>query len=183
MYIDSITQKNNWEPTYVWTTKFFNEHPDLKVGAEVGVAAGQHIKAIMEETKIEKMYGIDAYMPESWNVNVPVTSFDEIYNEVNSMLSSYGDRVELIRKKSTEAAPDFEDGTLDFVFIDAGHDYENCYNDINYWHNRVRKGGYVMGHDWEHVNFPGVMQAVTDHYGDDVDGVPEPTHVWYHKVK
>ena len=38
MYIDSITQKNNWEPTYIWTTKFFNEHPDLKVGAEVGVA-------------------------------------------------------------------------------------------------------------------------------------------------
>ena len=40
-----------------------------------------------------------------------------------------------------------------------------------------------MGHDWEHVNFPGVTQAVIDHYGDDVDGVPEPTHVWYHKVK
>ena len=43
-----------WEPTYVWTTKFLNEHPELKVGAEIGVAGGQHIKAIMEETKVEK---------------------------------------------------------------------------------------------------------------------------------
>ena len=177
-----------WEGTYDWTSNFFNEHPELKVGAEVGVAGGQHIKALMENTKIEKIYGVDPYITDSWDmheffsVNDEYGSFDGLYGEVKQLLSQFGDRVELIRKKSTEAAQDFEDGSLDFVFIDAIHDYENCYNDINYWHNRVRKGGYVMGHDWEHSNFPGVQQAVVEHYGNSVRGVSAPAHVWYVEV-
>jgi len=39
-----------WESTYEWTSNFFNEHPELKVGAEVGIAGGQHIKTLMENT-------------------------------------------------------------------------------------------------------------------------------------
>ena len=177
-----------WEGTYDWTSNFFNEHPELKVGAEIGIAGGQHIKALMENTKIEKIYGVDPFITDSWDmhgffsVDEEYGSFDGLYNEVKELLSQFGDRVELVRKKSTEAAPDFEDGSLDFVFIDAIHDYENCYKDINYWHNRVHKGGYVMGHDWEHPGFPGVQQAVVEHYGDTVQGVPSPVHVWYVEV-
>jgi len=176
-----------WEGTYDWTSNFFNEHPELKVGAEIGVAGGQHIKALMENTTIEKIYGIDPYITDSWDmhsffsVDDEYGSFDGLYGEVKELLSQFGERVELVRKKSTEAALDFEDGSLDFVFIDAIHDYENCFNDINYWHNRVRKGGYVMGHDWEHPSFPGVQQAVVEHYGDAVQGVPDPVHVWWVK--
>jgi len=176
-----------WEGTYDWTSNFFNEHPELKVGAEIGVAGGQHIKALMENTTIEKIYGIDPYITDSWDmhsffsVDDEYGSFDGLYGEVKELLSQFGERVELVRKKSTEAALDFEDGSLDFVFIDAIHDYENCFNDINYWHNRVRNGGYVMGHDWEHPSFPGVQQAVVEHYGDAVQGVPDPVHVWWVK--
>jgi hypothetical protein len=177
-----------WEPTYAWTTKFFQEHPHLKVGAEIGVAGGQHIKALMENTNIEKMYGIDPYYDEGWdmhgffNVDEEYGGFDGLYGEVRDMLSVYGNRVELIRKTSVDAAPDFEDGCLDFVFIDAFHDYENCFNDISFWHHRVREGGYVMGHDWDHGNFPGVQKAVLEHYGGKVTGISGPVHVWYVQV-
>lgn len=177
-----------WEPTYEWTVKFFQEHPELKVGAEIGVAGGQHIKALMENTSIEKMYGVDPYYDEGWDmhgffdVDEDYGGFDGLYGEVRDMLSVYGDRVELIRKTSTEAAPDFEDGCLDFVFIDGFHDYENCFNDISFWHHRVRKGGYVMGHDWDHASHPGVQQAVVEHYGNEVTGISKPVHVWYVQV-
>lgn len=177
-----------WEGTYGWTTNFFNEHPDLKIGAEIGVAGGQHIKALMENTKIEKIYGIDPYITDSWDmhdhfsVDNEYGSFDGLYGEVCKMLSQFGERVKMVRKKSTEAAPDFEDGSLDFVFIDAFHDYENCFNDISFWHHRVREGGYVMGHDWNHSNFPGVQKAVLEHYGDRVIGVNGPVYVWYVQV-
>lgn len=176
-----------WEDTYKWTVSFFNDHPELKIGAEIGVAGGQHIKNIMQDTKIEKMYGIDPYISETWDmhdffsVDLEYGGFDGLYNEVFEMLSVYGDRVELIRKKSIDAALDFEDKSLDFVFIDAAHDYENCYADIVYWHNKVRDGGYVMGHDWEHGACPGVQKAVVEYYGDSVIGISEPVHVWYIK--
>jgi len=177
-----------WQSTYDWTVKFFQEHPELKVGAEIGVAGGQHIKAIMENTSIEKMYGVDPYYDKGWDmhkhfdIEKDYGGFDGLYNEVHDMLSVYGDRVKLIRKTSVDAAPDFEDGCLDFVFIDAFHDYENCSNDISFWHHRVREGGYVMGHDWDHPCFPGVQRAVVDHYGDAVIGISEPVHVWYIQV-
>ena len=174
-----------WEGTYEWTVKFFQEHPELKIGAEIGVAGGQHIKALIENTNIEKIYGIDPYINETWDmhsffsVEQEYGGFDGLYGEVRDMLSVYGDRVELIRKTSVEAAPDFEDECLDFVFIDGFHDYENCFNDISFWHHRVREGGYVMGHDWDHFLHLGVQQAVIEHYGDKVIGVSAPAHVWY----
>jgi hypothetical protein len=177
-----------WEPTYAWTIKFFQEHPELKIGAEIGVAGGQHIKALMENTGIEKMYGVDPYYDAGWDMHEyfdldkEYGGFDGLYGEVRDMLSVYGDKVELVRKTSVDAAPDFEDGCLDFVFIDAFHDYENCFNDISFWHHRVREGGYVMGHDWEHSGHPGVQKAVVEHYGDKVTGVGEPAHVWYVQV-
>ncbi len=54
-----------------------------------------------------------------------------------------------------------------------------CFDDIAYWHHRVRDGGYIMGHDWEHSACPGVQKAVIEHYGDNVIGIPGPVHVWY----
>jgi hypothetical protein len=174
-----------WEGTYEWTVKFFQEHSELKIGAEIGVAGGQHIKALIENTNIEKMYGIDPYTNETWDmhkffdVNSDYGGFDGLYEEVSEMLSVYGDKVELVRKRSLDAALDFEDGCLDFIFIDGAHDYQNCYDDIAYWHHRVCDGGYVMGHDWEHSSCPGVQQAVIEHYGDNVIGIPAPVHVWY----
>jgi len=178
-----------WDSTYEWTVKFFQEHPELKVGVEIGVAGGQHIKALVENTSIEKIYGVDPYCGDCWDdmkgyfdLDTDYGGFDGLYVEVKEMLSVYGNKVELIRKKSLEAAPEFEDETLDFVFIDAAHDYENCFNDIGFWHHRVRKGGYVMGHDWDHAGYPGVQKAVVEHYGDKVIGVPGPVHVWYVQV-
>lgn len=181
------TSKNKtqlyWIDTYKWTTNFFNKYSDLKIGAEVGIAGGQHIKYLMENTNIEKIYGIDPYEYSVWNVGVNVDneygSMDKLFYDVSEMLKHYDNRVELIRKKSLDASLNFKDESLDFVFIDAGHDYKDCLDDISFWHKKIRKGGFVMGHDWCHPAFPGVEQAVLEFYGDNVFGVPDPVHVWY----
>lgn len=49
--------------------------------------------------------------------------------------------------------------SADIVFIDAAHDYEHCLEDIHLWWPKVREGGYLAGHDYQH-RFPGVMRTV-----------------------
>lgn len=65
---------------------------------------------------------------------------------------------------SLEAALRYEDRTLDFVFLDADHDYAAVSADIRAWLPKIRPGGYLGGHaylpDW-----PGVVRAVDEFFG------------------
>lgn len=69
-----------------------------------------------------------------------------------------------VRKTSLEAASDFEDGSLDFVFIDASHHYEDVAEDIRAWLPKVRTGGVLAGHDYYPGGeyYPGVRRAVDE---------------------
>ena len=53
-----------------------------------------------------------------------------------------------IRMKSIDASKLYKDDTLDFVFIDGGHEYEFVKEDIEHWLPKVRDGGILAGDDW-----------------------------------
>ena len=66
---------------------------------------------------------------------------------------------------SLEAVELFEDGELDLVFIDADHSYEGCIADIRAWMPKIKKGGYISGHDYENNEGDfkfGVTRAVNE---------------------
>lgn len=72
----------------------------------------------------------------------------------------------ILEGKTTEVAASVEDGSLDFVFIDADHSYEAVEADIFTWRNKVRwPGGWLGGHDYHERKFPGVVQAVHEYVG------------------
>ncbi len=64
---------------------------------------------------------------------------------------------------SLEAAPKFEDESIDFIFIDANHDYEYVRDDINAWWPKLKTGGIMCGHDYS-VDFKGVKKAVIERF-------------------
>jgi predicted O-methyltransferase YrrM len=64
-----------------------------------------------------------------------------------------------IRSSSVDAADLYKDNSLDFVFIDAAHDYENVKKDIAAWIQKVKIGGILGGHDIFH---PPVANAVSE---------------------
>jgi hypothetical protein len=70
---------------------------------------------------------------------------------------------EIISGDSAESAARYEDGTLDAVFLDAGHDYEGVSRDIDAWRAKVRPGGILAGHDFC-PKYPGVARAVTERF-------------------
>lgn len=53
--------------------------------------------------------------------------------------------------------------SVDCVFIDAAHDYENVKADIRRWWPKIREGGCLVGHDANH-KWPGVERAIADSF-------------------
>jgi predicted O-methyltransferase YrrM len=72
-----------------------------------------------------------------------------------------------LRMPSLDAAEHFEDESIDFVFLDAGHDYESISADIEAWLPKVVPGGTLAGHDYEWY-FGAVVQAVDERFGNAV---------------
>ena len=173
-----------WQEPHEWLKDFINERSDeIKTGVEVGVAFGANIKSLLDNTNIEKLFGIDPYQESTWdlqgqvNVEKDFGSFDSLYEHVDAFLSQYGERVNLIRMTSEQASKKFKNESLDFVFIDGDHfDIET---DVKCWEPKVRDGGYIMGHDWKHPTFGNITEFLTNYYDEQLTGVESPVHIWY----
>ena len=82
-----------------------------------------------------------------------------------------------IKEWSDKAAALYADASLDFVFIDAGHTYENASADIRAWLPKVKPGGHIAGHDYGSA--PGVNRAVNEL----VSGFTVDVNSWIVQVK
>lgn len=52
------------------------------------------------------------------------------------------------RMLTSEAAELIPDGSLDFVYVDARHDYCGCLKDLETYWPKLRPGGLMAGHDY-----------------------------------
>lgn len=147
-------------------------HPgaDVLKGAEVGVFKGE-----MSAQLLLGHLGLHLIMADRWQqfpgdfadpdfYTRPQSFFDEAKATALNATDFASDRRRVIAKKSVDAAKEVEDGSLDFVFIDADHSYEGCKADIEAWLPKLRPGGLLCGHDYERPKYPreGVKQAVDE---------------------
>tara|TARA_R100000900_G_scaffold84845_2_gene66790 strand:- start:85 stop:654 length:570 start_codon:yes stop_codon:yes gene_type:complete len=127
---------------------------NFHLGAEVGVRTGWYAKYILDNTDM-KMIAIDP-----WEPNAELQHADRAYQECLKRLSPYGDRVEMVKAYSPAVTSTYKDGSFDFVYIDALHDYDSVKKDIVAWWSKIRVGGILAGHDYSPSQWPGVVHAV-----------------------
>ena len=84
-----------------------------------------------------------------------------LYDEFLRNIEPVKDYINPIRTASLEAAKLYEDSSLDFVFIDASHEYQDVLDDINAWLPKVKEGGIIAGHDY---GFGNVNRAVNEFF-------------------
>jgi predicted O-methyltransferase YrrM len=156
----------------IMLTQLFHEL-DYKVGAEIGVAQGKYSTALCENIPGLKLYCVDVW--DRYDGYKEYTDrIDRYYLEAQERLNSYN--AVFVKKFSMDAVKDFEYNSLDFVYIDAAHDFKNVADDVCEWTKRVKVGGIVYGHDycrWKHetdkyiVDVKDVVQAYC--YAKDVN--------------
>jgi len=77
----------------------------------------------------------------------------------NTTAFGVNDKVQLHVMNTTAAASLFADESVDLIFIDAGHKYDDVKADITHYYPKLKPGGYMLFDDYEE-KWPGVMQAV-----------------------
>lgn len=129
--------------------------PENPVGLEIGVDRGASSEYLMKNIPNLKLYGVDPYIDyqDWWGW---VSWSERAYLEMRNRLDPYGERFTLIRKTSDDAAAFVKDDSLDFVFIDGIHTYEQVMLDCKNYYSKLKSGGFFGGHDYTSVEGVGV---------------------------
>lgn len=116
-------------------------------GAEIGVEQG-----LFSQVLCESIPGVELTCVDAWEAyagyrdHVGVERLKRFYETARERLAPYNAR--LVRKFSMEAVKDFEDDSLDFVYIDANHELPWVIDDMYHWGRKVKPGGIISGHDY-----------------------------------
>ena len=156
-----------YEKIHGWFTfpqlykQIINHYPDGSHFVEVGVWKGKSASfmavEIVNSGKNIKFDCVDTWLGSEEHTNPDSGFFEEnLVNNENWLYEHFLNNIEPVkhiitpvRKSSLEAAPLYEDNSLDFVFIDASHDYDNVLKDIKAWYPKVKPDiGVIAGHDY-----------------------------------
>jgi glycosyltransferase involved in cell wall biosynthesis len=155
-------------PTRNDLAKLFGKR-GFKRGAEIGVEKGKYSEVLLKAvpglflTLVDPLGRFPGYRE-----HVTQEELDSFVGEIERRTSGYD--VNFIRKTSMEALSLIPDESLDFVYIDARHEYQYVKEDIEGWYKKVRVGGIVSGHDYVEREGFGVIQAVSEFVNEnDID--------------
>lgn len=131
----------------------------FNIGAEIGVENGYYSKVLLDANPDLLLACIDPWSSGAYEpgaaihaVDTEQAKYDERYETCKKLLEPYPNAV-IMRKTSAEALDAFEDNSLDFVYIDANHDFPNFTFDIHHWLKKVREDGIISGHDYANFSY------------------------------
>lgn len=139
------------------STKKAMEHFNGKkiVAAEIGVYRADNSLSILKHLYLSKLYCIDPWKEYYEKEGVTFPDIARAESVARNKLMPYSDKVEILKMPSERAIPTLP--MCDFIYIDGNHDFEFAYSDMKLSWKKVKKGGIMAGHDYNHT---GVMRAL-----------------------
>jgi hypothetical protein len=108
--------------------------------------------------------------------------FDDAYNKAVEIHNQYKKRSKILKMDSVEAAHNFPDGEFDIVFVDGDHSDAGCRRDIIAWLPKVKKGGWICGHDYDHPDQGDVKKVVDEIFAGEKIEIGE-NRTWFVRIK
>lgn len=153
--------------------------PPRCIAVEVGSLYGRSViylaKKLKEHNKRPYIYAVDFGLGVGGR-NDDFGYLPTLFNNIREC--GVSDCVSVVAAESTVAAKAFGNESIDFVFIDAGHDYNAVRSDLQSWFPKLRRGGTIGGHDWNHPNYPDVKRAVQEFFDGQEIRTDERCNVW-----
>jgi len=138
----------------------FSHIPSKGIGAELGVAKGYNAINLLHQAKPSKLFLVDLWPSDQPPVaiagfNTPGNicekkerrKFDN-YSEFVSSVFLGNDKVEVCRSEISSWLDKQSDNSLDWVYIDSGHDQKSMTDQLQRCIRVVKKDGIISGHDF-----------------------------------
>ena len=131
--------------------------PQDTIGAELGIWDAEFSRVISQIIKPQLFYLVDTWIDM------------DLEEKLTDNFIKRSKNPNYIKRKQTSESflNSLNDETLDWVFIDAAHDYNSVVTDLILSKDKVKDNGYIMGHDFINYDYEnhfeyGVKQAVYD---------------------
>jgi len=130
------------------------EEKKFQVGVELGVQKGVFaLNNLQKWTSCKKYYLIDIWTHVSYKVYKAKSNVDNreqahVLSTCQQNLKPFHSKVVYLRNTTVNAALFVEDMSVDFIYVDARHDYCGCKEDIELWWPKLKHGGIMAGHDY-----------------------------------
>jgi hypothetical protein len=141
----------------------------VEVGAYLGRSTIYLASCIKRSGKRIRLYAVDrwdGWVYDDCPARAPLPETEDVFRHFigNVRCAGVEEVIYPLKMPSEQAADLFEDGTLDFVFLDADHAYEAVCRDLEAWFPKVKRRGVLGGHDYLHAHFPGVRRAADEFF-------------------
>ena len=122
-------------------------------GVEVGVRDGEFSEWVLSHWN-GFMHLVDPWLNQDNALYTDISNVNQNEQEArfkmvsDKMESKFPGRYKIHRTYSVEASKSFTDSQLDYIYIDARHDYAGVLEDLNAWWSKLKTGGLFAGHDF-----------------------------------
>jgi len=151
------------------------ELTEKKIFVDVGCLIGGFTKVMAKVARNNngKVFSIDLFKTSPaptvlWEIHhsYPVKDIF-IRHMAERGVSEY---VNILEGDASSFVPQFEDESVDFIFLDAAHNFNSVTNDLTLWYKKLKKGGVIAGHDYEDKTYDS-RYVLEDGHGDRHHGV------------
>jgi predicted O-methyltransferase YrrM len=141
--------------------KFPTNSHFVEVGVWKGMSAAYMAVEIINSGKNIKFDCVDNWEYIELQKDIPKDMYDGLYETFLNNIEPVKHIINPIRELSWDAARHYEDNSLDFIFIDAGHDYDSIKKDITAWYPKLKTDGIIAGHDY---SWDGITKATNEYF-------------------
>lgn len=151
----------------------------VEVGSWKGKSISYLAVEIINSKKNIELYSVDTFLggPELQKDEEIINK--TLYSIFTQNIKPVKDVVNVLHMPSVEASKKFEDESIDFLFLDASHEYNDVLDDLNFWYPKVKTGGVFAGHDIKGHGVYGALMQFNSIHSKQVTEVPP--HSWFFK--
>jgi hypothetical protein len=145
-----------------------SENNNIKNIIEIGSYQGESTLIFRDNFPDAKIFAVDPWITNYDDREVNINKFNpyDIENNFDSLTKEYTNIIK-IKMFSSDFANLIADESIDFIYIDGDHSYKGASSDILCWKNKIKKGGFIGGHDYSDVQLDTVVKAIEENFSKD----------------